>query len=155
MSTENKVKDINENGREEHCLPDNIDTGWRKIYDLANAELASVVPEGMSEALFCDDMYQAAVFETESGKIYSTVIKDPVDGDRSDEKNILKTMAEAGDTHIKRMLFMWANSAIDFLSYDFAKMIFEADPRNKDALILRNGVNGFVTEPIRGYMVRN
>lgn len=126
--------------------PDLDKEGWNKLLESAKAELERVVPE---------DMTQAIVFETAAGKLYSTVITDVVTQDHLQEKAFLKMLTDLGDTHIKKMLCMWANTAIDFPSYDFARMMYEMNPQNASAEILRNNGNGYFVESIRGYMVRN
>lgn len=95
-------------------------------------------------------MTQAVVLKTVNGNIYHTVISDTLADTESDV--LLKEMKQRGDTHIENIVCCWEDGGVDMPSYEFRQKLMSLDRRNKDALILLQGLDKYIVKELEKLM---
>ncbi len=110
---------------------------FARLVDIANEELKK------KSATY---MTQAVVFKTEKGNIYHTVISDTLADTESDA--LLKKMKHNCDTHIESIVCCWEGGCVDIPSYDLRQKLIALDRRNKDALILLQGLDRYIVKEL-------
>jgi hypothetical protein len=95
-------------------------------------------------------MTQAVVFKTAKGNIYHAVIGNTLADTESD--TLLKEMRLNCDTHIESIVCCWEDGCVDIPSYELRQKIISLDPKNKDALILLQGLDRYIVKELEKLM---
>ena len=89
---------------------------------------------------------QAVVLLSAKENEYSTLIKNALSKEKTDETAFLEGIKNVNDTEICYVLCMWqADKCIDIPSFDFRKLLCALNPKNTEALLFvmtANGVSG-------------
>ena len=85
---------------------------------------------------------QAIVLLSVKGNEYSTLIKNALSKEKSDETALLKRIKELNDTEIRYALCLWQDGGIDILSYWFRKSLCTLDPKNTETLLFVMSTDG-------------
>ena len=110
---------------------------FARLIEIANEELKK------NNATY---MTQAVVFKTVKGNIYRTVISDTLADTESDV--LLKEMKNHCDTHIESIVCCWENGCVDMPSYELRKKLLSVDNKNKDALVLLQGLDRYIVKEL-------
>ena len=78
---------------------------------------------------------QAIVLLSVKGNEYSTLIKNALSKEKSDETALLKRIKDLNDTEIRYALCLWQDGGIDIPSYWFRKSLCTLDPKNTETLL--------------------
>ena len=78
---------------------------------------------------------QAIVLLSVKGNEYSTLIKNALSKEKSDETALFKRIKELNDTEIRYALCLWQDGGIDIPSYWFRKSLCTLDPKNTETLL--------------------
>lgn len=78
---------------------------------------------------------QAIVLHSAKGNEYSTMIRNALSEEKSDEKALLYQIQEANDSEIDFVLCMWQDEGIDIPSFDFRKLLLESNEKNADTAL--------------------
>ena len=111
------------------------------LVNIANGELKKAAVTGST---------QAVVFKTDKGNIYHTVIGDTLADTESDA--LLKEMKLNCDTHIESIVCCWYEGSVDMPSYELRQKLISLDRRNKDALILLQGLDRYIAKELEMLM---
>ena len=85
---------------------------------------------------------QAIVLLSVKGNEYSTLIKNALSKEKSDETALLKRIKDLNDTEIRYALCLWQDGGIDIPSYWFRKSLCTLDPRNTETLLFVMSTDG-------------
>ena len=88
---------------------------------------------------------QAIVLLSVKGNEYSTLIKNALSKEKSDETALLKRIKDLNDTEIRYALCLWQDGGIDIPSYWFRKSLCTLDPKNTETLLFvmtTDGIGG-------------
>ena len=88
---------------------------------------------------------QAIVLLSVKGNEYSTLIKNALPKEKSDETALLKRIKDLNDTEIRYALCLWQDGGIDIPSYGFRKSLCTLDPKNTETLLFvmtTDGIGG-------------
>ena len=85
---------------------------------------------------------QAIVLLSVKGNEYSTLIKNALSKEKSDETALLKRMKDLNDTEIRYALCLWQDGGIDIPSYWFRKSLCALDPKNTETLLFVMSTDG-------------
>ena len=89
---------------------------------------------------------QAVVLLSAKENEYSTLIKNALSKEKTDETAFLEGIKNVNDTEICYVLCMWqADKCIDIPSFDFRKLLCALNPKNTEAILFvmtANGVSG-------------
>ena len=85
---------------------------------------------------------QAIVLLSVKGNEYSTLIKNALSKEKSDETALLKRIKDLNDTEIRYALYLWQNGGIDIPSYWFRKSLCTLDPKNTETLLFVMSTDG-------------
>ncbi len=111
------------------------------LVNVANGELKKRTVTGFT---------QAVVFKTVKGNIYHTVIGDTLADTESDI--LLKEMKQKNDTHIESIVCCWEEGSVDMPSFDLRQKLISLDRKNKDALILLQGLDRYIVKELEKLM---
>ncbi len=78
---------------------------------------------------------QAIVLHSAKGNEYSTIIRNALSEEKSDEKALLCQMQETKDSEIGFVLCMWQDDNIDIPSFAFRKLLLESNEKNADTAL--------------------
>ena len=76
------------------------------------------------------------------GNEYSTLIKNALSKEKSDETALLKRIKDLNDTEIRYALCLWQDGGIDIPSYWFRKSLCTLDPKNTETLLFVMSTDG-------------
>lgn len=93
-----------------------------------------------------EDMTQAVVFKTSLGNVYHTVIQNTGEDKESDK--LLAQMKKNEDTHITEMVCVWHEGSVDLPSYDLRVKLLSLNPKNKDSLVLLQGLEKYIVKEL-------
>ncbi len=112
------------------------------------SEFASLVETANEELKKKNATYmtQAIVLKTAKGNIYRTVVPDTLADTESDE--LLKEMKLNGDTCIESIVCCWEDGCVDMPSYEFMQKLMSLDRRNKDAVVLLQGLDRYIVKEL-------
>ncbi len=82
----------------------------------------------------CEQYTQAVVLSSTKGNEYSTVIKNVLSEEKTDEKDLLERLKKADDTEIRYCLCMWQDGSVDIPSFAFRNTLCELNPKNSETL---------------------
>ena len=88
---------------------------------------------------------QAIVLLSANGNEYSTLIKNALSKEKSDETALLKRIKDLNDTEIRYALCLWQDGGIDIPSYWFRKSLCTLDLKNTETLLFvmtADGIGG-------------
>ena len=88
---------------------------------------------------------QAIVLLSVKGNEYSTLIKNALSKEKSDETALLKRIKDLNDTEIRYALCLWQDGDIDIPSYWFRKSLCTLDLKNTETLLFvmtADGIGG-------------
>ena len=85
---------------------------------------------------------QAIVLLSVKGNEYSTLIKNALSKEKSDETALLKRIKDLNDTEIRYALCLWQDRGIDIPSYWFRKSLCTLDPKNTETLLFVMSTDG-------------
>ena len=85
---------------------------------------------------------QAIVLLSANGNEYSTLIKNALSKEKSDETALLKRIKDLNDTEIRYALCLWQDGGIDIPSYWFRKSLCALDPKNTETLLFVMSTDG-------------
>ena len=85
---------------------------------------------------------QAIVLLSVKGNEYSTLIKNALSKEKSDETALLKRIKNLNDTEIRYALCLWQDGGIDIPSYWFRKSLCTLDPKNTETLLFVMSTDG-------------
>ena len=85
---------------------------------------------------------QAIVLLSVKGNEYSTLIKNALSKEKSDETALLKRIKDLNDTEIRYALCLWQDGSIDIPSYWFRKSLCALDPKNTETLLFVMSTDG-------------
>ena len=85
---------------------------------------------------------QAIVLLSVKGNEYSTLIKNALSKEKSDETALLKRIKDLNDTEIRYALCLWQDGGIDIPSYWFRKSLCTLDPKNTETLLFVMSTDG-------------
>ena len=85
---------------------------------------------------------QAIVLLSVKGNEYSTLIKNALSKEKSDETALLKRIKDLNDTEIRYALCLWQDGGIDIPSYWFRKSLCALDPKNTETLLFVMSTDG-------------
>ena len=85
---------------------------------------------------------QAIVLLSMKGNEYSTLIKNALSKEKSDETALLKRIKDLNDTEIRYALCLWQDGGIDIPSYWFRKSLCTLDPKNTETLLFVMSTDG-------------
>ena len=85
---------------------------------------------------------QAIVLLSVKGNEYSTLIKNALSKEKSDETSLLKRIKDLNDTEIRYALCLWQDGGIDIPSYWFRKSLCTLDPKNTETLLFVMSTDG-------------
>ena len=85
---------------------------------------------------------QAIVLLSVKGNEYSTLIKNALSKEKSDETALLKRIKDLNDTEIRNALCLWQDGGIDIPSYWFRKSLCTLDPKNTETLLFVMSTDG-------------
>ena len=85
---------------------------------------------------------QAIVLLSVKGNEYSTLIKNALSKEKSDETALLKRIKDFNDTEIRYALCLWQDGGIDIPSYWFRKSLCTLDPKNTETLLFVMSTDG-------------
>lgn len=114
---------------------------FARLVDIANEELKK------KNATY---MTQAVVFKTAKGNIYRTVLSNTLADTESDV--LLKEMRLNGDTHIENIVCCWEDGCVDMPSYELRQKLMSLDRRNKNAIILLQGLDRYIVKELEKLM---
>lgn len=114
------------------------------------AKLASIAQGELEKTNAAGSMAQAVVFKTVKGNIYHTVIGDTLADTESDV--LLKEMRQKSDTHIESIVCCWCEGSVDMPSFDLRQRLLALDRRNKNALILLQGLDKYIVKELENLM---
>ena len=78
---------------------------------------------------------QALVLLSVKGNEYSTLIRNALNPNPSDEAALLSKIKDLNDTEIRFALCSWQDGGIDIPSYRFRKSLCALDPKNAETLL--------------------
>ena len=85
---------------------------------------------------------QAIVLLSVRENEYSTLIKNALSKEKSDETALLKRIKDLNDTEIRYALCLWQDGGIDIPSYWFRKSLCTLDPKNTETLLFVMSTDG-------------
>ena len=85
---------------------------------------------------------QAIVLLSVKGNEYTTLIKNALSKEKSDETALLKRIKDLNDTEIRYALCLWQDGGIDIPSYWFRKSLCTLDPKNTETLLFVMSTDG-------------
>ena len=85
---------------------------------------------------------QAIVLLSVKGNKYSTLIKNALSKEKSDETALLKRIKDLNDAEIRYALCLWQDGGIDIPSYWFRKSLCTLDPKNTETLLFVMSTDG-------------
>ena len=85
---------------------------------------------------------QAIVLLSVKGNEYSTLIKNALSKEKSDETALLKRIKDLNDTEIRYALCLWQGGSIDIPSYWFRESLCTLDPKNTETLLFVMSTDG-------------
>ena len=88
---------------------------------------------------------QSVVLLSAKGNEYSTLIKDALSKEKSDETALLKRIKDLNDTEIRYALCWWQNGGLDIPSYWFREALCTLDLKNTETLLFvmtTDGISG-------------
>ena len=85
---------------------------------------------------------QAIVLLSVKGNEYSTLIKNALSKEKSDETALLERIKDLNDTEIRYALCLWQDGGIDIPSYWFRKSLCTLDPKNTETLLFVMSIDG-------------
>ena len=85
---------------------------------------------------------QAIVLLSVKGNEYSTLIKNALSKEKSDETALLKRIKDLNDAEIRYALCLWQDGGIDIPSYWFRKSLCTLDPKNAETLLFVMSTDG-------------
>ena len=85
---------------------------------------------------------QAIVLLSVRENEYSTLIKNALSKEKSDETALLKRIKDLNDTEIRYALCLWQDGGIDIPSYWFRKSLCALDPKNTETLLFVMSTDG-------------
>ena len=85
---------------------------------------------------------QAIVLLSVKGNEYSTLIKNALSKEKSDETALLKRIKDLNDTEIRYALCLWQDGGIDIPSYWFRKSLCTLDPKNTETMLFVMSTDG-------------
>ena len=88
---------------------------------------------------------QSVVLLSAKGNEYSTLIKDALSKEKSDETALLKRIKDLNDTEIRYALCLWQNGGLDIPSYWFREALCTLDLKNTETLLFvmtADGISG-------------
>ena len=88
---------------------------------------------------------QALVLLSVKGNEYSTLIRNALNPNPTDEAALLSKIKDLNDTEIRYALCLWQDGGIDIPSYWFRKSLCTLDPKNTETLLFvmtADGVGG-------------
>ena len=88
---------------------------------------------------------QAIVLLSVKGNEYSTLIKNALSKEKSDETALLKRIKDLNDTEIRYALCWWQNGGLDIPSYWFREALCTLDLKNTETLLFvmtTDGISG-------------
>ena len=85
---------------------------------------------------------QAIVLLSVKGNEYSTLIKNALSKEKSDETALLKRIKDLNDTEIRYALCLWQDGGLDIPSYWFRKSLCTLDPKNTETLLFVMSTDG-------------
>ena len=85
---------------------------------------------------------QAIVLLSVKGNEYSTLIKNALSKEKSDETDLLKRIKDLNDTEIRYALCLWQDGGIDIPSHWFRKSLCTLDPKNTETLLFVMSTDG-------------
>ena len=88
---------------------------------------------------------QAIVLLSVKGNEYSTLIKNALSKEKSDETALLKRIKDLNDTEIRYALCLWKDGGLDIPSYWFRESLCTLDLKNTETLLFvmtADGING-------------
>ena len=85
---------------------------------------------------------QAIVLLSVKGNEYSTLIKNALSKEKSDETALLKRIKDLNDTEIRYALCLWQDGGVDIPSYWFRKSLCTLDPKNTETLLFVMSTDG-------------
>lgn len=107
------------------------------LLDLAKQKLAEQQAEKMSQAI---------VLRSENGKLYSFFAQ--LEDLPAAEDAICRKLSDASGTAITHMAALWENGQVDIPSHRLRSHLVALDEKNRDALILLQGENGYSFHPL-------
>ena len=106
-----------------------------------------------AEELLCaaesDKFTQAIVLFSAKENMYSSIIKNVLADEKTDEKSLLEQLKSAEDTEIRYLLSMWADRELDIASYAFRELLCSLNPKNAEAVVFVttfDGVSGITID---------
>ena len=78
---------------------------------------------------------QAMVLLSVKGNEYSTLIKNALSKETTDETALLNRIKDLNDTEIRYALCLWQDGGIDIPSYRFRESLCTLDPKNTETLL--------------------
>ena len=106
-----------------------------------------------AEELLCaaesDKFTQAIVLFSAKENMYSSIIKNVLADEKTDEKSLLEQLKSAEDTEIRYLLSMWADKELDISSYAFRELLCSLNPKNAEAVVFVttfDGVSGITID---------
>ena len=88
---------------------------------------------------------QAIVLLSVKGNEYSTLIKNALSKEKSDETALLKRIKDLNDTEIRYALCLWQDGGLDIPSYWFRESLCALDLKNTETLLFvmtADGIGG-------------
>ena len=88
---------------------------------------------------------QSVVLLSAKGNEYSTLIKDALSKEKSDETALLKRIKDLNDTEIRYALCLWQDGGLDIPSYWFRESLCTLDLKNTETLLFvmtADGIGG-------------
>lgn len=88
---------------------------------------------------------QAVVLFSATGNTYSTVVKNALSKEKTDEMALLERIKAIKDTEIRYVLCMWQDTCIDIPSFAFRELLCALNPKNAESMVLvttTDGVSG-------------
>ena len=109
---------------------------FERMMNTAEAELAKAEKS---------QYIQAIVLLSVKGNEYSTLIKNALSKEKSDETALLKRIKDLNDTEIRYALCLWKDGGLDIPSYWFRESLCTLDLKNTETLLFvmtTDGIGG-------------
>ena len=65
---------------------------------------------------------------------------------------VICTLTKANDTHIRYLIHVWKDHALDVPSHDLRRALISLHPENRNALLMLAGENGYAILPLEDTM---
>ena len=88
---------------------------------------------------------QVIVLHSAAGNEYSTVVRNALSKEKTDETSLLRKIQEAKDSEIRFVLCMWQDKCIDVPSFSFRNSLLDLNEKNYESVLFvmtADGVSG-------------